>query len=314
MFFIPVSSVSALAGRHRYKNKEEAWAEIITKYIPDVYKLLIDTYKSKLQQIDVIIEAFSEFKIDSNLTDEQNYDKAIKEPEIALFMEKKLNQPTKNEVNVEQQKITENSSIYTNFITSEQLSEENIKTTVSNIASETKLPENIINNIITKDRGTYLENTTIKKLKKDYYFNIIIESKMIKKMFSLDPLTKKHDYIIGGRVDGIVDGFINDTTNSQIYKKRIIEIKNRKNKFFIPDYDLDQLACYMILYGSEYQGQLIQQYNGDLVLDEIKTHDWAITRFAHIENELRINLQLMLDIINNPHSENTLNFVSEFLL
>lgn len=68
-------------------------------------------------------------------------------------------------------------------------------------------------------------------------------------------------------ISGFIDA-VNETT--------IFEIKNRKNTFFIPQYDLDQLITYMILHPERLSGCLVQQYNGEIKIDPTLT--WPVAK------------------------------------
>ena len=101
---------------------------------------------------------------------------------------------------------------------------------------------------IDRHRGTVLERITLKKLQEEGYEVFKPDNKSFTKAYN-------DNLVIFGKVDGLIykDGKIHS----------VVEIKNRKTNFFLPEYDLDQLAAYVFITEAE-QGILVQQQNGVL--------------------------------------------------
>jgi hypothetical protein len=69
------------------------------------------------------------------------------------------------------------------------------------------------------------------------------------------------------------------TTKDKNKVMRVHEIKNRKNKFFCPDYDIDQLACYVVALDAA-EGILVEQFQGDVQKSLTMSKEEARARFT----------------------------------
>lgn len=102
-----------------------------------------------------------------------------------------------------------------------------------------------------------------------------------------------HQFKVIGRVDGLSsDG---DT---------VYEIKNRTNRFFVPGYDLDQLATYTKLTGAQ-SAVLVQQFHGD---HHLTTYTGPVmqARWAHILRDLVPVLEIVQGCRDDPGNEEAL--------
>lgn len=130
---------------------------------------------------------------------------------------------------------------------------------------------------IDRHRGTVLESSTLKKLQDEGYEVFKPEASFTKAFDNL---------VIFGKVDGLIyeDGKIHS----------VVEIKNRKANFFLPEYDLDQLAAYVFITGAE-QGILVQQQNGVLQKNSF-SRDELMNRWGGIVRSLQEPVSLVENI------------------
>lgn len=87
-----------------------------------------------------------------------------------------------------------------------------------------------------------------------------------------------------GRVDGVIrdeDGRI-DT---------VVEIKNRVNRFFVPDYDVDQLAAYVVMTDAR-KGMLAQMFDGRIQITTFGRRELQI-RWSKMVDSLRPAIRYM---------------------
>lgn len=138
--------------------------------------------------------------------------------------------------------------------------------------------------VVNQDRGTFLESHTITQLyshpklcrayglslKDGRYSEIKISRQVaVIKYFKIggDPMGYNKECVDGYVISGQIDGMI--------WNKCIIEIKNRTSKFMEPQYDLDQLITYMILYPIPLPGRLVQQLNGEIKIGKEIPFEYA---------------------------------------
>ena len=84
-------------------------------------------------------------------------------------------------------------------------------------------------------------------------------------------------HVVVGQVDGII-------RNAEGGVDTVVEIKNRVHKFFLPTYDVDQLAAYVMMTNAR-AGLLVQMYNGELRFNRF-SRDTLKTRWDKIVNDL----------------------------
>lgn len=141
---------------------------------------------------------------------------------------------------------------------------------------------------IDRHRGTVLESITLKKLHSEGY-------KVFKPSKSFTKVVDKN-IVVFGKVDGLI------LKDEKIHS--VVEIKNRKTNFFLPDYDLDQLAAYVYITGAE-QGILVQQQNGVLKKNVFSRED-LMNRWEDIAYNLREPISLAEKIFqhrDDPHNK-----------
>ncbi len=129
---------------------------------------------------------------------------------------------------------------------------------------------------IDRHRGTVLEGITLKKLQKEGY-------KVFKPVNVSFTKSFDDNLVVFGKVDGLI--YKDDKIHS------VVEIKNRKTNFFLPEYDLDQLAAYVFITGAE-QGILVQQQNG-VLKKNFFTKEELMSRWEDIVHNLREPISLV---------------------
>jgi hypothetical protein len=90
--------------------------------------------------------------------------------------------------------------------------------------------------------------------------------------------------IVFGKYDALIPSDHGKKPNA------VIEIKNRVNNFFISEYDLDQLATYVVLTNAK-EGILVQQCNGELNITTYSKKE-MIKRWLDIVHSLEPSLKL----------------------
>ena len=141
---------------------------------------------------------------------------------------------------------------------------------------------------IDRHRGTVLESITLKKLQGEGFKVFKPVNVSFSKAFA-------ENLVVFGKVDGLIyeDGKIHS----------VVEIKNRKTNFFLPEYDLDQLAAYVFITGAE-QGILVQQQNGNL-RKNIFSRKELLSRWEDIVDNLREPIALAEQI--HKHRDDPVN-------
>lgn len=100
-------------------------------------------------------------------------------------------------------------------------------------------------------RGIQLEPVVFTKLQAMDYD---IEKSSV--LYTMDFPCSGRTHTVFGRVDGVIrdkEGAI----------ETVVEIKNRMHRFFIPEYDIDQLAAYVMMTDAQF-GMLVQMYEGEV--------------------------------------------------
>lgn len=285
--YIPVSLLSAFCGRHKYKSQSTAIVELLQQYYTDDWNRMkksaiadVEVYKSNL----AVIEESFDVKINPNKTFQANYEKLISFPAVKEFVDQtpvakiKLSE-RKTKKDVERQ------------VREEIKETKDYKQAVKEMDSEkiqSKSP--VVDKIVSMDRGTALEKTTIDLLRGQ---GVVIKKTSV-------PVQRW--FTVGGKVTGwkekplktpglfMISGFIDAVNETTIY-----EIKNRKNTFFIPQYDLDQLITYIILHPERLSGSLVQQYNGEIKIDP--TLSWSVAK--EFWKEIKVDLDKAIGYVNS---------------
>lgn len=160
--YIPVSLLSAFCGRHKYKSQSTAIVELLQQYYQDDWNRMkktavtdMEIYKSNLQ----VIEESFDIKINPNKTFRANYEKLLKFPAIKELVD----QTPVAKVKLSERKTTKDVEIQVR----EEIKDTKVyKQAVKEIDSEkiqSKSP--VVNKIVSMDRGTNLEKTTIDLLR-----------------------------------------------------------------------------------------------------------------------------------------------------
>lgn len=106
---------------------------------------------------------------------------------------------------------------------------------------------------LTKDRGTKLESKTVNVFGKDKEVEFFeVEDTIAMKVMNCEGV----EWVLQGRADALTED-------------KVIEVKNRKNRFMQPIYDLIQLQAYLFLYNKE-NGVLLERLRGENKESEVK--------------------------------------------
>jgi len=247
-FGFPASGISAAAGRHKYRDKYDALAEILHKYNSNVLPKTKKTRHLPSEYVHKVIVATN-----------------IQLPVVSVRTDgdRKIEKETR-------ERLTKN--------VEERLS----KLTISQRAAAETVA--YCGRVLDINRGTYLENETLKKMNKLGY-DVEKSDALLKKRFGYNDR-----HTIFGRVDGVI------RKGSDV--KSVVEIKNRKHRFFLPDYDLDQLASYVFMTGAE-EGILVQQLDGEL---NVSTYprDELLERWEMIVADLKRTITFARKIVKDP--------------
>ncbi|EDO30355.1 predicted protein [Nematostella vectensis] len=98
---------------------------------------------------------------------------------------------------------------------------------------------------LTKERGVKLEGKAVKRLGDERGKKVDLIPDEYDKTVECDGI----EWRIRGRIDGMLDD-------------KVVEVKNRKDKFMQPEYDLIQLQTYMFLFDTE-EGVLLERLRGE---------------------------------------------------
>jgi hypothetical protein len=177
----------------------------------------------------------------------------------------------KNKQYKEEEKSLESIQSYKKYIKTEI--NPDIESVIKDVIKDVKetIDIDIIKSICYKNRGKYLENIVASK-----YALALPECKL----YTQERVRKVYEKYT---LVGYLDLFIED-------ENIVVEIKNRIKECDIPEYDLDQLAIYMVLYKSNkkvmnIKGQLAEQTNGKLRITNL-SYDDAIKRWKEMKEIL----------------------------
>ena len=312
---VMVSEISSLAGHHKYCSPDEAvtkhlifFEKTFKRYVK--YAALEDD-KIHKHNYEVFIKIFQSEYVDeeipqrSQLTYELELRKLrYRYPQIYNLLSEL---PTKS-IEITSENIISNSELINNLTHDvAELLEDNIDnfeevvneiTTNNHYSDEIKI--GVINNL-PKVSGLVFEDSIYQKLLSRGY-----DVRDSQKSFNDKVTIKDITVIIIGKVDGIL--YENGIPTG------IVEIKNRQNNFFIPEYDIDQIATYVML-SKLSKGILVQSLNGELEItvftrDELRPY-WNRLLGSKI---LYTSLQTILRLKSNCHSAESIIFAKEHLL
>lgn len=252
--FLTASSVSAIAGRHKYKDGEVEILKLIKRYNKNLYKKITKDKSHDIIRHNIQKEEEEECQVRNELKSEAN-------------------------------------EFYENIISKENLDQESLKQLdILKKQSKNNIDKAVYENILIKDRGTRLETSVtdsddllnMMKQKFGEHITIVKPGKAYKKYLASD----KYRYQIYGYVDALV------IMGNKVLA--VLEIKTRKNHFFEPQYDIDQLLTYLKLTDVD-EGYLIQKCNGKIKCsDAFYKNQWG---------ELKCDLDRAINKFND-----TLNF------
>jgi len=268
--FIPINSLSALIGRHPYRDQYEETVSVISRYYPDIYKTLQRIYNSEECHKQELKSRDLMPKLDIDKTYKENF--AILTNEVLNVKDEKV--IDSHNISLELESKLEKSLIEDNIVESGEARSkmDNLMETIKDSDSYTvKLARNNIKQFKYKYLGKKRENGTVKKL-----LEIKKDIRSEQRIFKLDTTSPDGiEYRLYGKIDGI------EYIENKEYA--IVEIKNRMLRFQVPSYDLDQLAMY--IYISNYpRGYLVQQLHDEIKIGPELSYEEAKTRYdEHIK-------------------------------
>lgn len=285
---LAASSISAVAGRHRYTDKAEALVDALLRYNTEHMYKLIMAYAPKRQEMDTVkrvaikaaerglTEAVATIGADESIL----MDTRDVETETKLKREVKVVARDAVEAKVAE-------TVKAAAAVGERVSvptEAAVKRAVDNAAR-----------IVEMTRGINNEDSIRVSLREALGADVVKDNRLLKKKFGY---SDRHTVL--GRVDGfvMVDG-----------KKSVVEIKNRASRFFIPDYDLDQLAAYVYMSGAD-QGVLVQRLGNKVEVNWYPA-DVMLERWETIVADLAPAIALVRKIVKRPTCKSVVEFVRD---
>lgn len=134
-----------------------------------------------------------------------------------------------------------------------------------------------------REKGKQAEKSIIEDLRTSDLGDIDTTDVLIKKTIVIEDWP----VLVMGRTDG------------RTRSGAVVEIKNRKNRFFEPDYDLDQLATYVVLTNAN-EGILVQNHEDALKINRY-TQKEMIARWERLLCDLKPAVQLFKTICTDRH-------------
>jgi hypothetical protein len=323
---INASQLSAFCGRHRYKNQNEAFIDVIqnasNRHLLEKIDQIIDKedllYTPLLTQLgiqpknnqsittcvndivnhqDEVGEKAREFIKNAAPVTKEDIDKLrIQRPktlEITKAIENNLR------TNVETQN-AQKSSVLTEEIVKKA---ETVTTrSISKLCLESKLDEKStkileekLNSTWVKDRGTIHEENVFNFLKNECPINMSCHSQ------SNEVLR-----IFVGNTQILVPCFTDCVYKCQNQGKyeKVFEIKNRKSHFFVPQYDLDQLCLYVMAFDAD-EGILVERCQNKTKKSYFMSKEEAQERFQkQIFPDFVKAVDKFIYAVTNPRDDN----------
>jgi hypothetical protein len=319
MFILPASSVSALAGRHQYTNRLDEVAHIIARYNPVLRKKLETArateeqiYTPQLNTMRALVAQSSCQPIDNSAVVPGTTEQAL--ATLQLKYPNVIVPPTDPSTLVVITPLVSVKDAVTKAISATPhlhvpsilladtvTTPEALTSAVSYNAAVTEVihaslgtnapPEAVAyaQSAWARTRGIALEGNTLRFVSESGFPRAVKDNNLWQNTFGVGDYTFK----MIGRVDGIVF-----PADNQGLPEAVIEIKNRTNRFFVPNYDVDQLAAYCVLTNAA-TGILVQQLDGAHRSNTFTAQQMA-TRWDQIVLELKLTLDLVRECYQNP--------------
>lgn len=309
---IYASNVASFAGRHKYKKQADAFIEVLhyNNRLKNIIENTLDDdelfYKPLVEKIGIAVQTgeTATSAVQRACSKNEQLQKEINElftnaPKASEDDIAKLRLKCPRTEDVKRQavcSIRENQNFsaicQSTNITSEV--QKRISEVVQNTASQIQVPG--IKDTVVKElyceRGSYLEKSTLDRLYDllPQISNCIYckEQQSTELNINVDNVTVK--------IPGMVDLAI-QSENNELY---VVEVKNRVNRFFVPGYDLDQLALYITALQAK-SGYLVQQCNGNINISPEMTLTEAEERYnTSILPDLQKAVRLFVQAVENP--------------
>lgn len=144
--------------------------------------------------------------------------------------------------------------------------------------------------------GTLNEAPIYKRLKSMSY-DVRQPQKGYRKQFNIGG----HKVRIFGKIDGLLykDGKLH----------RVVEIKNRRNRFWLPDYEMDQIAFYEKL--TDLPSTLVQCFDGELKVEDLELRS-RIKEILHSKTLVKSVEQIKWHL-EHPYSEKSIKLVKSLI-
>lgn len=315
MFVIPASSISALARRHQYTNYLDALANVVATYNPWLCRTLAraraeDEQIHQPQLAAALTQIRAQEPVPPGSPEPPVTVAGPARDQVAQLLESfpKLVAPVCAEhkpvvmvhplESVERAVTTALASVPVPPVLMAPQLTENRESAVAAYEAAVQValePRGLVdagtahaNSGWARTRGTLLEVDTLGHLVAQGH-DVLKTDTLLHSVHTVDG----HQFKVIGRVDGL------SSDGNTVY-----EIKNRTNRFFVPGYDLDQLATYSQLTGAR-SAVLVQQFQGD---HHITTYTGPVmqARWAHILRDLVPVLEIVQGCRDDPGNEEAL--------
>lgn len=267
---ISASETAAIAGQHPYRNWKESLVKNIISYNPELYKIIAGARAYNEQVVQPALRVISKQlgpaaelprseeapleHLERLLTEHPELSEPLEHPELSekpavvdiqLISLEHAVQSVLDKVVVPPETMSESSHASDPAVC--KFKDEQTKCAVDALieplaARAARFGESGWR----RTRGIKLETGTLERLKAagldvqtcdvSKYLDLLVDGTLVRVL---------------GRVDGIVSN----------PEPAIVEIKNRTSRFWLPDYDLDQLALYVAMWDYP-KGLLVQQWQG----------------------------------------------------
>lgn len=320
------SELSALAGRHSYKTPEEAVVEHMLTYertFVEEVKFFVamekDIHKHNYEVLlELVQQTYNLNSLPSGLDDlklygakiqllRERYPSASKKFDV---LEAKEQEITTEDLpfEVAQQVVQQAgfSNIDSNVDQSQYKPTQQLSDEIAEKIKEATIPilsnansEEIKTAILAKSTalaGTLNEVSIYGRLKSMSY-----DVRQLQKSFCKKFDISGHLVSVFGKVDGLL--YTNDKPS------RVIEIKNRKNRFWLPDYDKDQIALYEKL--TDLPSTLVQCFNGELNIRDLKLRP-RVKEILHSKHLVE-SLKQIKWYLEHPYNEKSIKLVQSLI-
>lgn len=309
---IYASNVSAFAGRHKYKKQAEAFVDTLhcNHHLKSVIESALDNeelfYKPVADKLEIVV-ASGETATAAVQRLCSHHEQTKEEVDTLLVNARtasgddiaklRLKRPRTEDIERKAISSLRETTVFNQVGQSTSVTSDMKKTisdTVQNIAGQLGTPsvERVLTKTLYCERGNCLESDTLGRLSE--LVPEITEASTRKEQYFVElNLTIDHTNVL---VAGVVDLAVKNEHGEWC----VVEVKNRVNRFFTPNYDLDQLALYVVALQAK-SGYLAQQCNGKIIVSPEMTLCEAQKRYeTSILPDLQKAVKLFVQAVDNP--------------